>query len=84
MTKPTLIPLDQIRAELPAIVRDWIVAGLEEQRDLLRDHRETPDHSYELTAIERSISDVLIDGDKLVVKFFGGELFLYRITLTEL
>lgn len=82
ITHPSRLHLAE---HLPPVLNEWLRSGIEEAADLLRDSREHPSSGYELDAITRHISTVMIDAaGHLVVKTFGGELFLYRVVLQEL
>lgn len=76
---------EYLAEHLPPVLNEFLRSGIEEAHDLIRDAREDTTSTYELDGITRHISAMMVDDTgRLVVKTFGGDLFLYRITLTEL
>ena len=74
-----------LAGHLPAVLNEFLSSGIEEAHDLISDANTSDDSTYELDGITRHISSIMVDDTgQLVVKTFGGDLFLYRITLTEL
>lgn len=85
MTDTTLPSREYLAVHLPPVIQEALRSGIEEFNDLLTDARDDPTSTYELDGITRHISSINTDdAGNLVVKTFGGDLFLYRITLTEL
>lgn len=76
---------EYLAEQLPAVLNEFLRSGIEEAHDLISDANTHDDSTYELDGITRHISAMMVDDTgRLVVKTFGGDLFLYRITLTEL
>lgn len=83
----TVPPLSReaLEPQLFNALTEFLRSGIEEAADLIRDANESPESDYELDAVTRHIADLRIDSTgRLAVRTFGGDLFLYRVELTEL
>lgn len=78
MTDTTHPSREFLAQQLPAVLREWLAFGIDEGAQRLEDDDDRD-------GITRHISSVSSDDTgRIAVKTYGGDLFFFRFTLTEL